>query len=257
MNTKIFQYILWTIFIFIVLWIFFLFTWKDNKNFPIILKKLTTHTWFLKDSGSWKIDKTTKIDNDIFVWEKQININNITSNDTPLLQLWGEKYLSNIYNLIEIFWENKHKVKNIEIGTQVLDMKNLNQKYFIIVEKWKIMDWEYTPIFHLYDNSVIQWTQKIIFWWPKDKEVFISNVAPNNLQNNQNRNIVIQWEWLNKIISLQLSNNIVIQKTEFKLINNNVMSVVIPKWIEEWKYEINVMTIHGIYNSQLFLEIFK
>lgn len=80
-----------------------------------------------------------------------------------------------------------------------------------------------------------------------DKKIFITSITPDIINIEKWRLIVLQWEWFNKIISVQLNNNIVFENTAFNIINDNILSITIPKEINPWIYHFNIMDTSSIY----------
>jgi hypothetical protein len=184
--------------------------------------------------------------------------NTITKNETNTfnkkIELSETTFSSNIDNLIKVNGSN-NEVKNISIWKNSFEIKTFKWETFIEIEKYTMESWDYDVLFHLKNWKILKYDEKIHLWEAKQKNIFIQNITPNKLNNNKNSYIVLQWLWFKKIISIQLSNNIVLTQTNFEIINDNVMSILIPKWLKWWKYSMNLMTTDGIYQSELQIEV--
>lgn len=151
----------------------------------------------------------------------------------------------NINNLVEILWEWKDKIKYVTIWQISLTPISENNKVLLTIEKDSFSSWEYFIIVQLKDNTLLTLNEKITITHSKDM-VNIANITPNNIKNWSDRYIVLQWNWFSKVISMQLSNNVVLKNTSFNIISDNVISVKIPGEILPWNYYFNIMTTSWI-----------
>ena len=163
------------------------------------------------------------------------------------------EYFSNIENLIKINWIDD--LKSVYIWKRVFEPIFFKWNVFVKIKKYTINEWEYNIIFNLNNWNPIEYDKKIHFWESDSKNIFISNIVPNILKNNKRSNVVLQWRWFSKIISIQLSHNLILAKADFKIINDNVMSLSIPRWLKTGKYFLNIMSTYWIYKSELNIEI--
>ena len=124
-------------------------------------------------------------------------------------------YSSNIGNLIKINGSQKDSIKNITIWNNSFNIKAFQWEVFIEIDPYTIQSGKYDIIFHLENSEPIKYNKKILFWESEQKNLFISNITPNKLKNDSGRKIVLQWQWFSKIISIQLSNNLVLTKANF------------------------------------------
>lgn len=152
---------------------------------------------------------------------------------------------SNINNLIEITWSGKEFIKYVNIWEISLTPIHVNNKTFLTISKNTFNSWEYFTIVQLQNNELITLNEKIIFHYEQSK-VNIANITPNYIKNDIDRNIVLQWNGFSKIISLQLNNNTILKNTSFQIINDNVITVLIPKDLDVWNYYFNIMTVDWI-----------
>ena len=172
--------------------------------------------------------------------------NTITKNETNTfnkkIELSETTFSSNIDNLIKVNGSN-NEVKNISIWKNSFEIKTFKWETFIEIEKYTMESWDYDVLFHLKNWKILKYDEKIHLWEAKQKNIFIQNITPNKLNNNKNSYIVLQWLWFKKIISIQLSNNIVLTQTNFEIINDNVMSILIPKWLKWWKKDLELWSL--------------
>lgn len=212
-------------------WIKIIWEAKNNwilKNDLDILKKID-----LKENQEQK-DLKENLNKDI------VNIKNIKINFDKY------NFNSNLNNLINIYWTWIENIKYINIWWISFYPIKDNNKYYLSINKNTFSNWEYFIILQLRDNSILPLNDKISFIYSKD-EVNVYNITPNQIKWDKDTYVVIQWNWLSKIISLQLSNNVILKNTSFNIINDKVLSVKIPSNLEKWKYYINIMTTKWIF----------
>ncbi len=212
-------------------WIKIIWEAKNNwilKNDLDIFKKID-----LKENQEQK-DLKENLNKDI------VNIKNI--------KISFDKYNlnSNLNNLINIYWTWIENIKYINIWWISFYPIKDNNEYYLSINKNTFSNWEYFIILQLKDNSILPLNDKISFIYSKD-EVNVYNITPNQIKWDKDTYVVIQWNWLSKIISLQFSNNVILKNTSFNIINDNVLSVKIPANLEKWKYYINIMTTKWIF----------
>lgn len=204
---------------------------KDNwilKNDLNIVKEILLKENIKNDENQEKIDKT-------------IDKNNIKINFSNYNLNW------NTNNLINIYWSWIENIAYINIWwISLYPIKDDKNNYYLSINKNTFSSWEYFIIVQLKDNSLITLNQKFKFNYSKDK-VNIVNITPNYIKNDTDKYIVLQWNWFSKTISIQLSNYIILKNTSFNIINDKVLSVKIPSWLEIWKYFINIMTTDWIF----------
>lgn len=249
MNKK--NLIIWSIIfdIFIIIFIVLYFYKDEIKQIKIENNFLS---WTTKETFLWKENDTivenptiSKNDNNIvknFSGEV-IKKENIPSIDS--IKLNNYNLNSNINNLVEITWSWRELVKYVNIGWVSLTPINESNKTFLTIAKNTFSSWEYFIIVQLNDNEIVTLNEKIKFTYNSSK-VNIANITPNTIKNDFDTFIVLQGNWFSKIISIQLSNNIILKTTSFDIINDNVMSVKIPKDLGVWSYYFNIMTIDWI-----------
>jgi hypothetical protein len=165
-------------------------------------------------------------------------------------------YYSNKDNLIDIKWKNIKNIESIRIGNNVFKSKIDNDKLYFLIKKNIIKEWTYEIEVNLKNWKNITLKNKLIFN-RYSSTLKIDQITPKKIKNDIARNIILQWKWFSKTISIQLSNNIVLTETSFNIISDNVLAVIIPAKLKEWLYELNIMSTTGIYNSNININIIK
>lgn len=153
----------------------------------------------------------------------------------------------NINNLIEVLWDWKDYIDYVNIWwISLKPIKSDEGKVFLSINQNSFTAWEYFVIVQFSDWTIQTLNEKMKIDFSVSK-VNVSNITPSQIKNDIDRYIVIQWNWLSKVISIQLNNNIILKNTSFDVISDNVLSVKIPKELVAWKYYFNIMTTDGIY----------
>lgn len=153
---------------------------------------------------------------------------------------------SHINHLIEISWSQKDLIKYVNIWWNSFTPIQNNGKVYLAIEKNTFSSGEYFIIIQLQNGEIVSLDKKFYFeYWAS--QVNIANITPNNIKNTQDTFLVLQGNGFSKVISIQLSNNIILKNTSFDIINDSVMSVKIPSGLETGKYYFNIMTVNGIH----------
>lgn len=226
---------------------------KDKKDILITNEKLETNS--------------TSVNNSLIVIEKNNNtvindslwinkIDEIIIKEIKNLSIVKLSYSSNIDNTIKFKWVNLDQIKIIEIWDLQFTPHIIDSDLYIPIIKNNILKWNYFIYFYTKSWEKLVYKENIHFNY-EPWNIFIGNITPSKIKNDISRNIVLQWKWFSKIISIQLSNNIVFEETSFNIINDNVMSVIIPKWIDQWEYSLNLMNIDWIYKSKILINIYN
>ena len=167
-----------------------------------------------------------------------------------------EKYSFNwnLNNLLIISWENIDTIQTITIWDYSFSPLFKDWKAFININAWTFSWWSYFVIIKTKSWNLVTLNKKVSFEF-MTSDVAIWNITPREINNNKSNYLVLQWQGFDKIISVQLSNNVIIKKTEFEIINDKVATIKIPKGINSWNYHFNIMTTSWI--SELRSQKFK
>jgi hypothetical protein len=87
----------------------------------------------------------------------------------------------------------------------------------------------------------------INFYTPVAASIHLSTIVPAKIQNDIARFITLQGDGFTNIISVQLSNNVIIQHADIFPINDNVIGVKIPEKISPGTYHLSIMDTKNIY----------
>lgn len=147
----------------------------------------------------------------------------------------------NIDNILEFTWENIHNIEFLNIGWLSFSPYFNESMGYILIPQSSFASGKYFIFLQLKNGEIIALDQQISFQTSQE-EINIVNITPDTVQNDKSSYIVVQWNGFQKVISVQLNNNIVLQKTSFQVINDKVMSIKVPEWLDSWKYNFNFMT---------------
>ncbi|MCP4523691.1 MAG: hypothetical protein GY828_05770 [Candidatus Gracilibacteria bacterium] len=166
----------------------------------------------------------------------------LTSTNYSLNQL---SFHSNINNILIIEGNIPLEFDTVKIGEILFTPTFKDNKAYIMIPKASFVSGQYAVNIYLSHTEIIELDDKISFQYVSS-ELNIVNITPNLVQNSKKRDIVIQGNGFQKIISLQLNNNIILKNTSFHIINDKVMSVTIPKGLDPGEYSFNIMTTNDI-----------
>lgn len=170
------------------------------------------------------------------------------------INILKDNFSSNINNIIKFSWENLDQIRFVNIWEHSFIPELIDWFLYILVEENNYLNWEYFVIFQMKDWSVKTLDKKIEFSL-SFKNLVVNDITPKVLKNDIARNIILQWKWFLKIISIQLSNNIVLKSTSFEAISDNVLIIKIPENLEAWKYSLNIMDTQWINKPNIQITI--
>ena len=152
---------------------------------------------------------------------------------------------SNINNLLEISWRDIDKIKFLNIWSYSFSPNIKDWVAYILIKQNTFDSWNYFVFIQPLQWSIIPLDTQMSFEYNNEK-INIANITPNQVNNSKDSYIVLQWNGFSDIISLQLNNNIILEKTDFDIINDKVMSVKIDKKLDTGIYSFNIMTTDNI-----------
>lgn len=156
-------------------------------------------------------------------------------------------FQSNLNNLLEISGDNIENILYVTIGWNSFVPTFKNGKMYVFIEKAIFQTGNYFILLQTKNNKIITLEKNISFFYV-DADVSVTHITPNIVSNRKNSWIVLQGDWFNKIISIQLNNNLILKDTAFEVISNWVLQLQIPKSLAPGRYNINVLTTQDIIN---------
>ena len=78
------------------------------------------------------------------------------------------------------------------------------------------------------NGKLVTTDEKVSFVY-HSSPINIGAVTPSEIKSDVDRYVVVQGNGFEKIISIQLSNNLIFKNTLFNVVNDNVVSIKIPK----------------------------
>lgn len=218
---------------------------EDLKNIKLDNKSILKISWTAKLDSDKVSDSDIKVDT-IETYNDELTETWITSTWIINFSIKNNTLNSNIDNILEITWTNLDQVDYINIWWISFKPTLKDWNLFTLIEKNTFWNIENFILLKTKSWLIITSDKKIKFTYNNAK-VNVSNINPKTIKNDVNRYITIQWNWFSKIISIQLNNNVILKNTEFNIVNDNVMLVKIPSWLDKWEYSLNIMDINNIY----------
>lgn len=155
-------------------------------------------------------------------------------------------YNSNINNLVALHGKDLDSIEFVNIWEKRIRPVYSSGTLFIQIDHDAFSTGEYFVFFTLKNGKILTSEYRLSFEY-SPSAINISNISPQSIQNNEDRFIVIQWNGFDKIVSIQLSNNLILKNAEFNIINKQVAGVKIPKGLPIWEYYFNIMDTSSIY----------
>lgn len=202
------------------------------------------------------IKNAVLIDNNLIENDSKNNIWDLkwTPKKSENINLQKLNYSSNINNIIKFSWNNLEQIVSVKIWENSFVPELIEWFLYVLVEENNYLNWEYSVFFILKDWTITNFDKKINFSL-SNESLLVTDITPKELKNDIERNIILQWKWFTKVISIQLSNNIVLKSTSFNIINDNVLNIKIPKNLDIWKYSLNIMNTSWIVKPNIQLTI--
>lgn len=175
--------------------------------------------------------------------EKTVELPGIVPGD---ITIDTTKYSSNINNLLVFRGKNLDIIDFVNIGEKRIRPVYLSGELLVQVDRDTFTTGEYF-VFFTQKNGKILTSEHRISFEHSSLPINIASITPRTIQNSENTFVVIQGNGFDKIISIQLSNNLILKNAEFKIINPQVAGVKIPKDLPPGEYYFNIMDTRSIY----------
>ncbi|MDD3120420.1 MAG: hypothetical protein PHF46_03370 [Candidatus Gracilibacteria bacterium] len=157
---------------------------------------------------------------------------------------------SNINNFFELDCENGiDSVKSIMIGGVSFKPSIKDNKLFVSIDKNIFDNGSYFIALVLTNGELLSLDESVTFTFNKEK-INIVSIIPGSVKNDIPRYITVQGNGFKGVVSVQLSNNVILKNTDFSVINDNVMAIKIPKDLIEGNYHLNIMDVNHVYEIQ-------
>lgn len=106
-------------------------------------------------------------------------------------------------------------------------------------------DGDYFVAVHAKDGRLLPLKEKLTFS-SDGQSVGVSDVTPSSVPNVRDAYVTLQGRGFSKVVSVQLSNSLVIKNASVKALDDTVAIVRIPAGIPPGDYAMNVMDVNGI-----------
>lgn len=246
MNKKIKILIVFLIFLLMLFWVYFKThsPWIQWNNKVDEIEKIINTVWTWTINNQLEVNNKIKTEQQIEIEKKILNIKVSTWTTNWNTTFNKVSINSNINNLIEIY--NWNDLEYIEIDKNIFTVIKEENKTYFWIDEWTLKTWNYI-IYTIDKNNIkTELSFKLSSFYDTNL-INIVNITPNSLKNDKARYIVVQWSWFNKIIWIQLNNNIILHKTTFEIVNDKVMMIKIPEKLDIWDYYFNIMATDSIY----------
>lgn len=156
------------------------------------------------------------------------------------------KYNSNINNLITLQGKNLDSIEFVNIGEKSIRPVYASGTLFVQVDRDTFATGEYLVFFALRNGKILTSDYHLTFEH-SSSPINIANITPRTIRNDRERFVVVQGNGFDKIMSIQLSNNLILKNAEFKIIGKQVAGIKIPKDLPPGEYYFNIMDTGSIY----------
>lgn len=151
-----------------------------------------------------------------------------------------------VNNLVLAYWSWLEQIQYIKIWELYFNLVEIDWKYYVWIDKNLLKDWNYNVSLILKNNEVLAYSKQISIS-NDTNSISVYNITPNKLKLDIDKNIVLQWVWFSKIMSIQLNNNTILDSSNFEVVSDNVLILKLPKNLWVWEYSLNIMWVDKIY----------
>lgn len=234
---------------------------NTTKIVKITWKSMLTSNLYKEIDSPIKLQNIDNLASSSSSFSSKIQLNQIKSKDKLVKNIKvnfdKNSILTNIDNLIFINWTWLDQLKAIWIWERTFPLDQKNSKYIIYIPKNTFMAGKFFTFVVLESWELIS-LDSTFEVTHSDQKLVIQNIFPPRIKNDTDRWITVQGIWLKNSLGVQLSDNTIFQKTDFKVVSDSVIAVKIPKWLSAWKYWLNIMTIDWIFElKDIYLEIYN
>lgn len=156
---------------------------------------------------------------------------------------------SNIDNLIPISGEHLDTIDRVVVGEKSFQGSMKWDVYYFILPRNTFGSWDYFVGLYLKNGELIASGKKLSFTYDSSP-INIAAITPSTIKNDKDGYVVVQGNGFSKMVSLQLSNNLIFKSAQFTVVNDQVVSIKIPKWLDPGEYTFNMMDTTWIYEAK-------
>lgn len=124
--------------------------------------------------------------------------------------------------------KNLDAIDRVVVGEVSFQGSFQSGKFFYIIPKNTFGNGEYFVGLYLKNGQLVPTNIKLSFTY-NSHPINIAAITPNIIKNDQDRFVVVQGNGFKKMISIQLSNNLIFKNALFTIVNDQVVSIKIPK----------------------------
>lgn len=98
---------------------------------------------------------------------------------------------------------------------------------------------------HAKDGRLLPLKDKITFL-SDGQSVGVSDVTPASVPGTRDSFVTLQGRGFSRVVSIQLSNSLVIKNASFRAVDDTVAIVRVPAGVPAGEYAMNIMDVNGI-----------
>jgi len=182
--------------------------------------------------------------------KKEIPVEKVPVGPAPeAITVPDEILSSNIDHLVPLSGKNLESIDRVVVGEKTFSGLVKDGKYYFIIPKDTFGNGEFFIGLYLRNGQLVPTQDRLAFTY-NGNPINIAAITPNQLRNEEDHYVVVQGNGFSKMISIQLSNNLIFKNALFTVINDNVVSIKIPKGLEPGEYYFNMMDTAGIYEAK-------
>ncbi len=172
-----------------------------------------------------------------------------TKSQKEELWLTNTNFNVNETALVDIYWYDLDKLSYITIWEVSYPIQEYDWNFFVNIEGNDFEEGSYFAFFVKDNQEILDTNQEIVFS-DQRRDIHISDMVPFQVNKETWWLISVIGGWFNDIISIQLSNNRVLENADFDIVSNTTLMLKISNDLDEGEYFLNIMTRENIYELE-------
>ena len=183
--------------------------------------------------------------------QEDIEENQEQSTKSQKEELWlaYTNFNVNETTLVDIYWYDLDKLSYITIWEVSYPIQEYDWNFFVNIVGDDFEEGSYFAFFVKDNQEIIDANQEVVFSDQK-RDIYISDMIPSKVDKKTWWLISILGWWFNDIVSIQLSNNRILETADFDMVSNTTLMLKIPDDLETGEYFLNIMTRENIYELE-------
>lgn len=154
-------------------------------------------------------------------------------------------FSSDTNNAVRIVGAPKGFISSVVIGASTFRGADLRDGYVFVTDRGTFADGDYFVAVYAKDGRLLPLKDKVSFI-TDGQSVGVSGVTPASVPATRDSFVTLQGRGFSRVVSIQLSNSLVIKNASFRAVDDTVAIVRVPAGVPAGEYAMNIMDVNGI-----------